>query len=208
MSSAIATFLAARKQPRSSIERLMSTSSTVAARSVLGPVDLEVVAGAVSRLPGDRSRACTERSPSCRGGRGGTVAELVGSAVVARARRRRPSPIGRGRRRRRACSRANSSSRTLWPIRRAPRGVSSSRSPLRSSVARLFEARSAPGARRSSRPRHRRGARATLVGSMLVERRRRSDVADLLARARRVACSSLELLQRPFQVSCSSPWKS
>ena len=44
VSSATATFLAARKQPRSSIERLMSTSSTVdGLGQLLGPVDLEVV---------------------------------------------------------------------------------------------------------------------------------------------------------------------
>ena len=44
VSSATATFFAARKQPRSSIERLMSTSSTVdGPGQLLGPVDLEVV---------------------------------------------------------------------------------------------------------------------------------------------------------------------
>ena len=43
VSSATATFLAARKQPRSSIERLMSTSRTVEVWvSMLGPVDLEI----------------------------------------------------------------------------------------------------------------------------------------------------------------------
>ena len=115
MSSAIATFFAARKQPRSSIERLMSTSSTVAARVVSSVVDLEVAlarGGSAARDRSPRASAFAIVRPMSQVER---VAELVVAAPVAAL----ADAAGRAAvvaAERVASIRAKMSSSTFWPI--------------------------------------------------------------------------------------------
>ena len=127
VSSATATFLAARKQPRSSIERLMSTSSTVdvwvscsvrwTSKSLGAQADPPVAraaraAGAFSSRPSALNsvprRSRWNGSPNSYG-------LVVSSRSPPRPARsiRWPPNASRWRR-------ANRSSRTFWPIRRLP----------------------------------------------------------------------------------------